>query len=389
MNNPERRLAEFIIGQIKRNGPLTFEQFMEIALYHPELGYYTSGREKIGPGGDFYTGPELHPAFGRTVAEQFAEMWEVLGSPRRWHLVEYGAGTGTLAVDVLGGLRDNHTACFDGVSYTIIEISPLFVRRQQEALQKAGLFDKVAWAGCSGGERWEEAVEGIIFSNELVDAFPFHRVRADGDELREIYVDHREGGFLEIPGPPSLPELTRYFQEEGICLEEGQTAEVNLQAGRWIQEVAGRLKRGFVLTVDYGATSAELYTPSRYHGTMRCFERHKLVDDPYAAIGRRDITASVNFSSLIRWGEQAGLKTAGLVTQADFLINTGILELIRGNDDYRFDEKAYRDVEAVKKLILPGSMGRVFRVLIQCRGFAGALPLRGTSSRLFRTGFKK
>jgi len=122
---------------------------------------------------------------------------------------------------------------------------------------------------------------------------------------------------------------------------------------------------------------------------MRCFERHKLVDNPYAAIGRRDITASVNFSSLIRWGEQAGLKTAGLVTQADFLINTGILELIRGNDDYRFDEKAYRDVEAVKKLILPGSMGRVFRVLIQCRGFAEAPPLRGTSSRLFRTGFKK
>jgi SAM-dependent MidA family methyltransferase len=247
----------------------------------------------------------------------------------------------------------------------------------------------VVWTGGPAGDGCAEAVEGVIFSNELVDALPFHRVRAGGDGLKEIYVDHRGGRFTELPGPPSLPELARYFQEEGVCLEEGQTAEVNLQAGRWMQEVAGRLKRGFVLTVDYGATSAELYTPSRYHGTMRCFERHNLVDNPYEAIGRRDITANVNFSSLIRWGEQAGLKTAGLVTQADFLINTGILELIRGNDDYRFDEKAYRDVEAVKKLILPGSMGRVFRVLIQCRGFAEAPPLRGTSSRLFRTGFKK
>jgi len=386
MNNAGDTMENIVIGRIKEEGPLTFEQFMEMALYYPALGYYTSARDKIGPGGDFYTGPELHPVFGWTLAEQFAEMWEVLGRPRRWHLVEYGAGTGTLAIDVLGRLRDSHPACFDGVAYSIIEVSPPFVRRQKAALQRAGLLGKVVWGGGPAGDGCAEGGEGVIFSNELVDALPFHRVRAGGDGLKEIYVDHRGGRFTELLGPPSLPEVARYFQAEGVCLEVGQTAEVNLQAGRWIQAVAGRLKRGFVLTVDYGATAAELYTPSRYHGTMRCFERHSLADNPYETIGRRDITASVNFSSLIRWGEESGLKTAGLVSQADFLVNAGILELIRGCDDYQFDEKAYRDTEAVKKLILPGSMGQVFRVLIQCAGFTGAPSLRGTARRLSRTG---
>lgn len=377
-------LAEIISNRIKDEGPLTFEQFMEMALYYPELGYYTSFREKIGAGGDYYTGPEVHPIFAQTVAGQYFEMWERLGKPGCWQIVEYGAGKGLMARDALLHLREKYPACFAGVLYCIIEASPSFIQRQHTVLRKAGLIDKARWIDSLSGTHSGEGICGVVFSNELVDALPFHRVCAAAQGLQEIYVDWRDGKFVDAAGPLSTPELAKYFEEEGVFLAEGQKAEVNLRARRWLIDVAENMDRGFVVTVDYGATSPELYTASRYKGTTRSFKRHRLVENPYESAGEQDITASVNFSSLARWGESCGLNYAGLVSQADFLVNAGILELAGGRNDYTYSEEKHRLAEAVKKLILPGGMGRVFKVLIQYKSFTGAPSLKGITGKFCR-----
>ncbi|MCL6634777.1 MAG: SAM-dependent methyltransferase [Peptococcaceae bacterium] len=381
----ENTLTERIVDRIKKEGPITFERFMEMALYYPGLGYYTSEREKIGPQGDFYTSPEVHPVFGKVLAGQFYEMWQHLGEPRQWQLVEYGAGRGLLARDVLCFLRERHPRSFEALSYYIIEAGPFFILRQKEMLGGAGIPPgKVKWVDGPARAHGGGGITGAFFSNELVDALPFHRVRLRPDGLKEIYVDYKNGEFVEVECPLSDPDLSRYFEEEGVALDEGQTAEVNLRARRWLGEISENLGRGFVLTIDYGGSAEELYAKSRFNGTMRCFRRHRLVNDPYDAIGAQDITASVNFSSLRRWGEAFGLKTAGLLTQAEFLVNGGLLGLAGGRDDYGYDEEAHRTADAVKKLILPGGMGNVFRVLVQYKGFAAVPPLTGLAKRLDR-----
>jgi len=384
-NRLEKNLAEIIADFIQKEGPITFERFMDMALYYPGLGYYTSARENIGPEGDFYTSPEVHPVFGKVLAGQFYEMWTHLGEPARWQLVEYGAGKGLLARDILRHLREKHSRCFDSLLYCIIEAGPPFIHRQREILVDAGVpVEKVAWVDGPAGAHGGEGITGALFSNELVDAFPFHRVRRRPDGLKEIYVDYRDGGFEELEGPLSDPDLSRYFAEEGVALEPGQAAEVNLRARGWLKEISENLRRGFVLTIDYGGAAKELYTEDRFHGTVRCFRRHCLVENPFEAVGAQDITASVNFSSLRRWGDQYGLKPAGLFTQAEFLINGGILELAGGRDDFRHDEDSYGAAGAVKKLILPWGMGSVFRVLVQCKGFAEMPPLSGITKRFGR-----
>lgn len=378
-------MAEIIAGRIKKGGPITFEQFMKMALYYPGLGYYTSEREMIGPEGDFYTSPDVHPVFGKVLAGQFNEMWNHLGQPKRWQLVEYGAGKGFMARDILSHLGNKHPQSFKALSYHIIEAGPFFINKQREVLEAAGIpLEKVKWVDHPAYTHTGEGINGAFLSNELVDAFPFHRVRLREDGLKEIYVETRGDAFVEVEGPLSDPYLSQYFDEEGIILEPGQAAEVNLRSRNWLREMNENLRRGFILTIDYGSGTGDLYSTARFNGTLRCFRRHRLVENPYNDIGAQDITASVNFSSLRRWGEEFGLKSAGLLSQAEFLINAGILELAGGRDDYRYDEDAHSTVNAIKKLILPGGMGSVFRVLVQCKGFSDMPPLKGITKRFNR-----
>ena len=381
----KENLTEIITSLIHKEGPITFEQFMEMALYYPGLGYYTSEREKIGPGGDFYTSPDVHPIFGKVLAGQFNEMWNHLGQPERWQLVEYGAGKGLMARDILSQLGSKHPQCFEALSYYIIEAGPFFIDKQREVLEDAGIpIGKVQWVNNPACIHAGEGITGAFLSNELVDAFPFHRVRLRADGLREIYVETCTEAFVEVEGPLSDPNLSQYFTEERIMLELGQTAEVNLRSRNWLREISENLRRGFILTIDYGSVAEDLYSEARFNGTMRCFRKHRLVENPYEAIGVQDITASVNFSSLRRWGEQIGLKAAGPFTQAEFLISAGILELAGGRNDFQYDEDSYSTASAVKKLILPGGMGSVFRVLIQCKGFTDMPPLSGITKRFSR-----
>ncbi|WP_424660548.1 class I SAM-dependent methyltransferase [Desulfofundulus sp.] len=359
---------EKIVSLIKARGPITFRDFMEMALYYPGLGYYTGPGEKIGPRGDFYTSADVHPLFGAMLARQFSQMWEYLGQPSNWVLVEYGAGKGYLARDILDAMAASFRPAWKGVRYYIIEASPEMTRRQKEVLAPF-VEEKVYWADTLSEIGNTGSINGIIFGNELVDAFPVHRVRQTASGLKEIYINWNDGRLAEQEGELSTPLLEEYFSTLGINLIQGQIAEVNLAAREWLREVATMLGRGFVLIIDYGMESTELYHPSRMEGTLRCYRKHLLSSDPLNHVGQQDITSHVNFSALIHWGREAGLHLAGYTTQMDFLLNLGIVDAIpRFAPDYVFDERTTRTVMAVKKLILPEGMGGIFKVLALYKG---------------------
>ena len=212
-------------------------------------------------------------------------------------------------------------------------------------------------------------IDGCFLSNELVDAFPVHRVVVQGGRLREIYVGERDGGFVDVPGDLSTPEIGEYFRNDGVELGEGQEAEVNLRAREWIGNVGRRLRKGFVLTIDYGCLAEELYAPWRSSGTIMCYHRHRASGDPYERVGEQDITAHVNFSQLIRGGEEAGLAFTGLVPQYRFLIGLGLLGEMEEAAKGMSELEGLKMRLSLKHLIEPGmGMGEIFKVLVQHKG---------------------
>ncbi|OAT85546.1 class I SAM-dependent methyltransferase [Desulfotomaculum copahuensis] len=386
MSEKVNKLAEIIMNEIKINGPLTFARFMEMALYYPGLGYYTAPGEKIGTAGDYYTSSDVHPVFGAMLARQFTQMWPFLPvHPADRLLVEYGAGKGLLARDILTALREQSPEICPSLTYWIIERSPVLAARQRETLSGTDLAGaRVRWAenlSATGGR-----ITGCIFSNEVVDAFPVHRIRQTAAGLKEIYVTCRDGRLQEIESDPSTPLLAACLQAQGTSLETGQTAEINLAARHWLAEIASRLACGFLLTIDYGQEARELYHPSRFDGTMRCYHRHKLIANPYEHVGEQDITANVNFTQLRQWGEEMGLRTAGFTTQMNFLLNLGILETVKPAVSYVFDPEILRATMAIKKLIMPEGMGRDFKILCQYKGLTQFPELAGFNGKFGRSG---
>ncbi|ACV62506.1 protein of unknown function DUF185 [Desulfofarcimen acetoxidans DSM 771] len=373
-------LTGIIKSFIELEGPVTFARFMEMALYYPELGYYASVREKIGRKGDYYTSSDVHALFAGMIARQAAQMWAILGHPPVWQFIEYGAGKGKLAYDFLNQLQQQYPDCYAALTYWIIDVSPDFREKQQAILSGLNLPPgKVSWADSPAQilELQGNRITGCIFSNELIDAFPVHRVRMREDGLKEIYVDYRDNRFVEVEGLLSEKLLQDYFAKQRVALKTGQTAEVNLAAIKWLKNQAECLEKGYIITIDYGLTSDNLYNRARFDGTLRCFRRHTLNDDPYQYIGEQDITANVNFSALEIWGKEAGLNMAGLVTQSDFLLNAGILDILKTSDDYSFNEKKLHTTLAIKQLIMPEGMGRYFKVLIQHKGLPAEPELIG------------
>jgi SAM-dependent MidA family methyltransferase len=222
-----------------------------------------------------------------------------------------------------------------------------------------------------------DALEGVVLSNEFFDALPVHRVRVEAGELQEIYVTHDGHRFVDVPGDPSTPEIRDYFKALHLLPGEGCTAEVNLDAVRWMARAAAALRRGAVLTFDYGYDARTLYAPWRRDGTLLCFYRQSASSDPYARIGKQDITASVDFTTLAAAGEGAGLETSGLTAQGEFLMRLGIsqgLTTVTQAAGAQMEEYfARRNV--IMDLIDPGRLGRV-KVLLQTRGLAG-MPFTG------------
>lgn len=356
-------LKQRIVDRIQREGLISFRDFMAMCLYEPSLGYYIGERVILGREGDYLTSPEVSPVFGAMLGRQLREMWEALGRPSPFDLVEAGAGSGALARDILAWAQRAAPGLFDAARYTIVEISEPLRVRQRNRLEAEGLAGKVRWS-----DSIPAGVIGCVFSNELLDAMPVHRVVVEGGVVREVFVTWDRRRFTEeLRDAPT--EVIAYFDAIGVQPAEGARAEVNLAALDWMREAAQYLERGFLLTIDYGYEAAELYAPWRTDGTLLCFYRHNPSADPYARIGRQDMTSHIDLTSVRSAGEESGLTTLGVVTQSQFLANLGIGEAMQAPEGGDLEEYFARR-RAVTELLDPGGLGRI-RVLIQAKGMGG------------------
>jgi SAM-dependent MidA family methyltransferase len=360
-----RALTELLGRRIRAGGPISFDEFMRECLYHPVHGYYS--RANTLRFGDYYTSVDVHPIFGRLLARQFAQMWDFLGSPRSFALAECGAGVGRLAGQILDFSYRSLPAFYEAVEYVAVERSG--ARRAEHATRlakhmAAGRFSSV-------GEMPRTLPTGCIFSNELLDALPAHRVVVKQGLLREIYVGLDGTEFAEVLGAPSTPALQRYFAEQGIALAEGHRAEVCLEACDWMESAGRALERGFVLTIDYGHEAAALYGEHHNRGTLLAYGDHAVSESLLDAPGEQDLTSHVNFTAMDLWGRRAGLVRAGLVTQSQFLVALG-----RGNEFADLYEPGQTEMEKLrarlllKNLIHPEGLGERFQVLVQHKGIA-------------------
>ena len=364
--NRGESLRKYILSQIEKRGPLPFSQFMEWCLYHPEYGYYQSKGVTIGEQGDYYTSPSVSPLFGHLIAKQLFQMAEILGG-ENFDLVEMGGGRGFLCEDILDWAEKTSPAFYQHLRYHLIETSSPFLKEQRErSSEREG---RVFWIDPKMFEEGKVQIQGCFLSNELVDAFPVHRVILDQGKLKEIYVTQRDGQFAEQWGELSDPRIASYFHSMDITLQEGQKAEVNLLALEWMESVARCLQRGFALTIDYGYLAEELYAPHRREGTLLCYFQHEASENPYERLGEQDITSHVNFTSLIRKGEEVGLRFTGLVPQYRFLIGLGILQQIETLGKKITELEGLKLRLSLKHLIEPEmGMGEVFKVLVQHKG---------------------
>ncbi len=391
MNQPQAnpKLIQIIQDKIAESPQkkITFAEYMDLVLYHPQEGYYTSGMVEIGKGGDFFTASSLGNDFGELLAEQFVEMWERLGHPDQFDLVEMGAGKGELANDILTYLSQQYPQFYQHLQYCIIEASPALKEAQQNKLHTEKDKGVVTW------KTWEEIPElslvGCCFSNELVDAFPVHRVQLVAGELKEIYVTDtaKEDGFpfTEITTEISTSKLKEYFQTVGVFLPssdypDGFQTEVNLAIETWLNTIAQRLKQGYLLTIDYGYTADKYYHPQRYSGTLQCYTQHQRHHNPYYLIGQQDITSHVDFTALETYGKQFNLERYHFTQQALFLMALGLGDRLAQLSQKTLDIRqllARRD--ALHQLLDPMGLGG-FKVLLQGKGCAeleNQSPLRG------------
>ena len=365
LGHPE--LVAAISSEIIRNGPMPFVRFMELALYHPHYGYYMrqpdgADHERIGWSGDFYTSSDVHPIVGRAIAAQARQMDELLGHPLPFTIVEMGAGKGLLARDCLAAIHAKQDDFASRARYVLIERSPAM-----QALQRQNL---APWLREPGQVTWIEgldalalqSVTGLFFSNELVDAFPVHRIQMAADQAQELFVDYRDGRFEEGLKPLSNPALDQYIQRLDPSWPDGYRTEVNLQALEWMEQVAQRIDHGFVVTIDYGHTAEDLYGPDRKDGTFLCYYQQLTGDVPYVRIGQQDMTAHVDFTSLATVGTAAGLSVTGFTNQMSFLMGLGAEEMIG-----QLDPESPEFGSAIQ-LLKPDGMGRTFKILVQHRG---------------------
>ena len=316
----DQALTDFIRETIRHRGLVTFAWFMEQALYHPELGYYGSGQCEIGRRGDYFTNVSVGPLFGRLLAGQFAEMWEVLGRPPGFAIVEQGAHHGDFARDVLSAAREHAPEFFSALRYRIIEPFPILQQRQTETL--AGLGGKVTWQKSLDDL---EPFCGVHFSNELLDAMPMHLVsrQADSPEWQERCVAESEDGFAFVARPIGEGNLRRQLPKIPRNLPSPYETEINLATLEWVETIARKLARGFVLAVDYGYAHDQFYAPERTSGTLQCYAGHRRVSSPLQGIGHTDITAHVDWTSVAERAEECGLTLADFTDQHHFI--TGLL----------------------------------------------------------------
>lgn len=363
---------------VNSGGRITFARFMDLALYHPDWGYYRVPERRPGRPGDFLTAPEAHPFFGITLARQIADCWERLGRPARFVVREYGPGIGGLAWDVIGGLSREAPGCRAALDYRLVEQNPHRLAEALATFAAEGLGEVVR--GEAAGNL--EPIAGVILANEVADAFGVHRLIWRAGALREGWVVWDGEGFAEEEGELSdeaqLTEPARMLHDEGVTLHDGDRIEISPAAAAWFASAARGLRRGYAIVIDYGYPAATLYRAHRLEGTVRAYRAHAVSDDPFQHVGEQDLTAHVDFSALRRAGAGAGLVFAGQTEQGAFLASLGMGDLLvaLGQDPETTMPEYLAAQAAILRLIDPGGLGR-FGVLIMGRDAPVSPPLRG------------
>jgi len=359
-------LTEELAERIRQQGRITFYEWMKAALYHPRFGYYSrSDLKRWGRAGDYRTSPERSELFAATFARYFAFLYEQLGQPAVFTVVEMGAGEGHFAAGVLEVLRESFHSVFDATRYVIHERSK---DSRLRAVAKLEQYEsKVEFIDI----RALDPVDAVVFfSNELLDAFPVHRVRSFGGELRELYVGiSAQGKFEWVSGELSSDQLAEFCRTRLPTLANEQTVEVNLDVRQWFRTINEKLKNGYVITVDYGAEAADLYgSPGRTDGTLRGFSQHRFVEDLLEAPGEYDITTSVDWTYVKDEGQFHGFEVVDFTQLDKFLMSAGVLEELESRLALAVsDADKSRLTTAAREMILPVGMASSFQVLIQKR----------------------
>jgi SAM-dependent MidA family methyltransferase len=354
----EQRLRE----RIRREGPITFYEWMKAALYDPIHGYYCRARRRRqGRSGDYRTAPELSPLFAATFADYFAKLFSALESPHTFTICEAGAGEGEFAFGVLRNLQKYHPDVFHSTTYMVDEVSSDAGSRA--AARLAAFNEKIEFRSLGATKKPFDC--GIIFSNELIDALPVHRVVGREGNLQELCVDWKGDRFIWI-GCDVTPPVMEYLQRWDIRIGGGQIIEVNLDAERFISLATSSVRKGFIITVDYGAERAELLSDEhRFHGTLRAFRRHQLADDPLSHPGEQDLTTTIDWTQIREAGQRAALETVRFERLDQFLLAEGLLEKLEMLADGLPDSQVLRLRASVRELIMPDGMAPSFQVLVQ------------------------
>ena len=349
-DSPEPTIRDLIAGQDK----ITFADFMALALYDPQCGYYVNVAT-LAESRDYFTSPAAHPSFGALLAIQLERMWEVLDRPERFIVVEMGAGSGLMARDALAYATNLSVEFERSLRYIAIDRYP---SPGPDGLQPIA----------SDGVPLKDVV-GCLVSNELVDAFPVHRFQVEGGSLRELFVGlDDQGELVETPGEPSTALLAARLGGRIGDMPDGSRGEVNPGIGPWISDVSRALTRGFVVTIDYGHEADELYSAKRSSGTLQTYYRHTHGGSPYRRVGRQDITAHVDFTAIMEEGRSLGLRPLGLATQADFLHRLGLARMLGRLRDLGLAQQEHdANRLAMMELVKPDGLGG-FKVLVQERG---------------------
>lgn len=350
----DNSLQKYVEELIREKGQITFAEFMDIALYKEGEGYYQK-ENPFGQQGSFYTSVNASESFGRTLAKSFVYIIDECGLEKRF--CEMGAGSGMLANDILNYLKNNEKAIYDELEYFIIEKSEYLINRQKELIEKehAG---KVCWIP------FEELnnFNGVFYSNELVDAFPVHRVIRVKEGLKELYVRELDGKLQFVPDEFSSPMLQDFLDNINLKVTETQIVDINLDLVRWIEAMADKINKGVMVTIDYGFEAPALYQSYRRDGTVTCYYRHTQNNDFFDRIGYQDITAFVDFTSLSLYGAKKGLEPMAFMPQWLYLVQSGILDEVNACET---------DLQksSVKSLIMPeGGFGTNFQMFMQGKG---------------------
>ena len=347
------RVTSYIADQIARAGGwVPFDRYMQLVLYAPQLGYYVAGTHKLGSssvGGDFVTAPEISAIFGAALAEQMAQTFQQV--PRR--ILEFGAGTGALAADLLAALAERDLAV---ERYSIVEISADLAQRQRQRLQ--GM--PVDWLDAPPSR-----FEGVMLANEVLDVMPVTLFVKRGAVAYERGVSVRDGRFVfcDRPAGAELSMRVAAIEEQTGVLPDGYVSEVNFTAESWMRSASDWLARGALLVIDYGFPQREYYHPQRLMGTIMCHYRHRAHADPFWLAGLNDLTAHVDFSAMAQAAHSAGLDVLGYTSQARFLLNCGALNQLRAATP--------QQVNAAHRLLSEAEMGELFKVLMVGRGLSG------------------